>query len=749
MSTTLLFEDIDPSTSIINKDTISRYPTSGHENASVAYQKIAFRKGRYGQTQGNVLGDVNSSVPACPYHMPRNSLRFEEPRFKLEKKVSGDIIHARDINNLIDRIRAFQYIWEAESKNIYGFNIIASAPSTNVDISKLNYINPTDTIEPPFAINDPRISGTGTNIWVGNEEHFGCINGISEAEVRTKLDDQINTKFKTQIKFNDQVAYGFPENLDDVVTGAGGFWDDNIVINAGQEPLTATKFIQLLDPDGSVSENYKIMYIAGPKSGQIVKDKNGTDIVFKPYFKYVVSYRKDNQPDTNLSYYGFSMWYLKIYESNDQTKVVTTYENPSNVIAYKNKFKSPGNNNLDTTRINVTTIPEYTINLVNYATNIAQSELFWNDISGDVGTSVTLDKGTVLNFLNTNGITSIVIPEQKIDNGLYYYRKPGTSTWVKCKGIYSVKCFNFVKKTWTTYDATAKKTVSHEIYGVDVDCIGTDIFSSTSNLLEKHSNVLQPDGSYILDKTLFTDFITFVESNTGTLAPTKVTSGTVNYIPIYYGNVGQGFNYDEFGGLNTYQYDENGPTDNFQWEDYYYLEIGCPPGSTPENGLCRIDTTILYNSTNKLVSETQGGSTFWEDDITYTKGKKHTSVNPFPLVYASDYRNMRNVLKSYLDTILSVAQTGINDGRIDSVTSSEINQFYMNQSAQSSSFDKDNPDDSFMGYQAATSGIIKVNFYNTLVDAYKIMINSCICNADCACNIVCICNTNCGCNYSG
>ena len=52
----------------------------------------------------------------------------------------------------------------------------------------------------------------------------------------------------------------------------------------------------------------------------------------------------------------------------------------------------------------------------------------------------------------------------------------------------------------------------------------------------------------------------------------------------------------------------------------------------------------------------------------------------------------------------------------------------------------------FYNYQAQPQAIIKVGFYNTLVDAYK-LINSCMCNCDCSCNSNCVCNTNCGCNY--
>jgi hypothetical protein len=124
---TFLFEEVLVGP-MVNKDSLI-YPvkgpgnTKGHKNAEGGYKQIVYRKGRYGQTVGNILGDNLIGTPACPYHMPRNIKRFDEPHLYVAKKNVGDVIQASDINNLIDKIKLFQYAWEAEANNVYSYGI--------------------------------------------------------------------------------------------------------------------------------------------------------------------------------------------------------------------------------------------------------------------------------------------------------------------------------------------------------------------------------------------------------------------------------------------------------------------------------------------------------------------------------------------------------------------------------------------------------------------------------------------------
>jgi hypothetical protein len=117
-----------------------------------------------------------------------------------------------------------------------------------------------------------------------------------------------------------------------------------------------------------------------------------------------------------------------------------------------------------------------------------------------------------------------------------------------------------------------------------------------------------------------------------------------------------------------------------------------------------------------------------------------------PTIQAKNFENIRNSLNDLIEALDLVAKTTLGEVP-DTTTKTNIEDFKFSHVKNNSGFDPNDPDTSFYGYQAQKSAIIKVGFYNTLVDAYKLLINSCMCNCDCKCNSNCVCNTNCGCNY--
>lgn len=123
-----------------------------------------------------------------------------------------------------------------------------------------------------------------------------------------------------------------------------------------------------------------------------------------------------------------------------------------------------------------------------------------------------------------------------------------------------------------------------------------------------------------------------------------------------------------------------------------------------------------------------------------TKRGKH------PTIQAKNFENIRNSLNDLIEALNLVANTTLG-GVPDNTTKTNIEDFKFSHLKMNSEFDPNDPDTSFYGYQAQKTAIVKVGFYNTLVDAYKLLINSCMCNCDCSCNSNCVCNTNCGCNY--
>ena len=455
---TFLFEEIAKGP-LVNKDSI-KYPTKKHKNASGAYVRIAYRKGRYGQTEGRVLGDIKGHIPACPYHMPRNIKRFNEPHLHISKKVLGDIIEAKDINNLIDKIRLFKYAWEAEANNIYGYNAVTGYPNAKVDISKLTYIESAGAPQPAFNIHDSKISGTIQNQIPTVANIFSC-GGSSLASVVSQLNTAVANKTKTFTSFGTVLHHGFPEFMDDLNS-----YDNHTLIHAGHSPIVGVKAIQYMEA-GKVSPNFKLQYLSGDKVADggtengHVKGKDNQDMIFNYNTAYVISYLQDNQPNTQPKYYGFILYYL-------------------------------GNN-------------------------------------------------------------------------------------------------------------------------------------------------------------------------------------IVNNLP---------------------------------------------------------ETEIVT-----------------EKDITYKKGIYFVGEKSYPQIKTADFKNIKNVLSKFITNIITLSQSQINNGTSDSETYQELSTFLSNQAAGSGTYDPEDPDTSFEGYDIRQNGLIKLNFYNILVDAYKLIINGCICNTDCACNLVCACNTNCGCNY--
>lgn len=138
--------------------------------------------------------------------------------------------------------------------------------------------------------------------------------------------------------------------------------------------------------------------------------------------------------------------------------------------------------------------------------------------------------------------------------------------------------------------------------------------------------------------------------------------------------------------------------------------------------------------------------TISENDITFSDTARYKKGN-YPIIQAQEWKMMRLTLYTLLERIRSLTQSaGVPDGD----TYSQISTYFSSQAGFAtvgSEINKDDPETVLNNYHAVPGAIIKVDFYNTLIGAYELMVNSCICNTDCACNINCVCNVNCGCNY--
>lgn len=790
---TFLFEEIATGP-LVNKDSI-KYPTKKHKNASGAYVRIAYRKGRYGQTEGRVLGDINGHIPACPYHMPRNIKRYNEPHLHISKKVLGDIIEAKDINNLIDKIRLFQYAWEAEANNIYGYNAVTGYPNAKVDISKLTYIESDGAPQPTFTIHDSKISGTIQNQIPKVANIFSC-SGSSLASVVSQLNTAITNKTKTFTSFGTVLYHGFPEFMDDLNNS-----DVHTLIHAGHAPIVGVKAIQYME-GGKVSPNFKLQYLSGIYEGSHVKGKDNNDMIFNYDTAYVISYLPDNQPNTQPKYYGFILYYLgnNIVNNLPETEIVTeTVVSPAiyGISSFGTQAKELFGTDLkiDTTK---SIIPAATTQPINYDVaktlsniNITDTtESYAADATGDKFWAQMIPKTWTDNYytykakvdaikakFNALPNKVIKIPAQKVADGKCW-RQLTNGTWVEQDAIYIL---HYLEATAEKKDAVVND--NGESYSIDYTYVaGFNIYAAkwspttkkvqwndaipfkTFKLIPSPAGLPIWMGStnfYDFDDAFFNDPIGFMipKAFTGVTTADSSPSGFPFFIDNFvafeestYSEDGTSIKYTHFNelGVSAVTYDNPFIT---SWSSvgqvrhFYTVGQSCSDGSTPVNGQCSITTTTVVTIANTIDTTAANIMTLTEKDITYKKGIYFVGEKNYPQIKTADFKNIKNVLSKFITNIITLSQSQINNGTSDSETYQELSTFLSNQAASSGTYDPEDPDTSFEGYDIRKDGLIKLNFYNILVDAYKLIINGCICNADCACNLVCACNTNCGCNY--
>ena len=792
---TFLFEEIKTGP-LVNKDSII-YPTTRHKNASGAYVRIAYRKGRYGQTEGRILGDVNGHIPACPYHMPRNSKRFDEPHLHIAKKAVGDIIEAKDINNLIDKIRLFQYAWEAEANNVYNYNAVTGYPNTKVDISKLTYIEAESAPQPTFTIHDSKLSGTIQNQIPKVANIFSC-SGSSIASVVSQLNSAIANKTKTFVSFGTVLYHGFPEFMDDLNNS-----NVHTLIHAGHAPIVGVKAIQYME-SGKVSPNFKLQYLSGIYEGSHVKGKDNNDMIFNYDTAYVISYLPDNQPNTQPKYYGFILYYLgnDIVNNLPETEIVTeTVVSPAiyGISSFGTQAKELFGTDL---KIDIAKpiIPATTTQPINYDVaktlsniNITDTtESYAADAAGDKFWAQMIPKTWTDNYytykakvdaikakFNALPNKVIKIPAQKVADGKCW-RQLTNGTWVEQDAIYILHYLEATaeKKDAVVNDNGESSTIDYtyvagfNIYAAKWSPTTKKVQWNDATPFKTFKLIPDPAGLpvwmgstnfYDFDDAFFNDPIGFMipKAFTGITLADSSPSGFPFFIDnfvafeeSFYSEDGTSIIYTHFNelGVSVRTYDNPFVTSWStvgQVRHFYTVGQSCSDGSTPVNGQCTVTTTTVVTIANTIDTTASNIMTITEKDITYKKGIYFVGEKSYPQIKTADFKNIKNVLSKFLTNIITLSQSQINNGTSDSETYQELSTFLSNQAASSGTYDPEDPDTSFEGYDIRKDGLIKLNFYNILVDAYKLIINGCICNADCACNLVCACNTNCGCNYSG
>lgn len=831
-SKTLFFEDIPKTATITNKDTHANYPT-GHTNSSEPFRHAQYRKGRYNQTVGNPFGDTYPGTPACPYHMPRNLKRYEEPRLNIRRKNAGDVIEAKDINNLIDKLRLYNYVWEAEANNIYGYSGVNGRANASVDISKLKYINATtvagsEVSQPALTINDAKLSGA-TDIDIPTTPYFFCCSGSDIQNVRDQLNNAMATMTRTNISFGGMFPYGIAENLNGYTQA-----DTNSttkVLNAGQENTHPVKFVQNIDD----LTGFKLMYLAGVKKNQYVTDTAGNVLAFHMGIPYICSHRTNNETNPPIKYYGFILYFENsikslIPPSSTKTETITSAAT-FGIGKYGTRNSSLSAVITGTTQTLDTTKPVYDsgghTQEINFdlkkafaqtiwfgampysavadeitaaGSSYPNQTLFFEKLAGNVYSLVcnssgvstwmtsTFTKPSSTGYtspvadwmkakLNALPFTNLHIPKQKLI-GTECYREAPDGSWIRQSHIYMI---DYIEVDFDFSSTAREVTAGDGIFRLDDNPmiylrivaskwspVSFDYF--TSKVIETRrkagtitgSFTMLPFDYYEYDNSFMADPCAWMESNQSVFTQHNYNAPGGFLFPynnfLHYGlisgydengiPIGDEIFFDETGNDHKYQYNYFTKVTTYGQGCWFY-QTGqfCPDGSAPVGGYCTYTVTTTTNYSDIVKGENYLGMTLNEQDITYKKDKYYIGDGYYPVIKGSDFIEPRKVLYTYIKSLLVLAQSGINNGETDTVTTTEIQTFLNNQAAVGGSFNKDDPDTSLEGYHAYSTGIIKLDFYNTLVDTYKILINSCICNADCACNIVCSCNVNCGCNY--
>jgi len=712
---TLLFEDIQV-TGVQNGETVPWW-RGHHKNASGWEVNYIFSKGRYGQQENNQRGDAIDQLPICPYHMPKNPNRFDEPSLFIAKKKQGDIIKARDINELVNRIRLLMYIWNAEIKDVYNYGGYDKTISPRYELlDTLEYIAAENSAELTDHIHDTRVRGAADNLKYLKRYFF-----MATADTKEDLEIILNAQKANPTNFdttdNNICTHMVPYTMDT---------DGNLtnVINTGYHNLYSGKFVQEYGSFGLPHPGYYHIWFEG--ENKYLKNTDGNIKFFSIGENYYFSYRKNSDIDCPLTYVGFTSYYQSMADVSEST--TTTSTSTSYVPGKMNLIEKYPSTNLLYLELDATKAPTTAVEIPSVTYNLT---------------------GLLTGHLSPR--KSIIQPGYKIEDDKIYRKYPSETIWKEVSEMYIISNIQYGEiKTYsmTVPNSDPKKppvTTSYQIQQVyfgstkyQIDPGVTASLSACDHLTE--FTVLNGSGTtadpYVYDSNFISDIGYTELCAAGT---DWGNSFDTTQIKVKYKNV--------INNIGDVQID---PTTSIPaYGDIYTVGWLCADGSPARpDRTCEITTvTNSNNATN--ISVANGVVTISEQDMYPAEQNIYYGKGKFPIIKGSHFVLLRNHLGDLINAVIDLSVSSLGFTPSDNSTKSVLKAFLNAQAAKTSDFDKDNPDTSFQGYQAKSSAIIKYEFYNTLVDAYKLLINGCICNADCYCNSNCVCNSNCGCNYSG
>ena len=716
---TLKFEDINP-TGTYNGETVAWWG-GNHKNASGWQKNYIFSKGRYGQEENDQRGDAIDQLPICPYHMPKNPSRFDEPSLFIAKKNPGDIIKARDINEVINRIRMLMYVWNAEIKDVYNYGGYDKAISPRYELlDTLEYIKSENAQELTDRTHDSRKSGARDNLKYLKRYYF-----MAESESLRDLETILNAQKANPTNFdttdNNECSFRLPHTIDTNLIGAD-------MINTGFHELYNGKFVQEYGSYGLPHpEKFHIYF---PNEGTYLMEKDTTNVkFFEIGNNYFFSYRKTSDIDCPVTYLGFTSYFQPMESVSETTTTTTT--TTTTVAGKMNIIKKHIPTNL----------------------NYLQPDLSPAGTSDATIIDSYIYEMTGLATGHLSPRKSIIQPAYKIEDDKIYRKYPSESIWKEVLYMYIMNNINYGPKT--SYTKSSPNPVVGQppivtTYYIQQVYIGVSRYrlfnAGPSSSLEVQSSMEEftilngnSASTYAYTPEFVSDvgFTTMCDTNSDPDGWTPESD--TKFIGVKFKRVIH---------ITDTTYEDN-TLSLAAYGNIYEIGWLCADGSSADvNNQCTLTTVNNINESSNI-TVANGVATITDRDIYPVESNIYYGIGKFPIIKGSHFKLMRNHLAELIDAVIDISSSSVGFTAADASTKAILKAFLNAQAPKTSDFDKDNPDVTFVGYQANTSAIIKYEFYNTLVDAYKLLINGCICNSDCYCNVNCVCNSNCGCNYSG
>lgn len=738
-----------------------------------------FQIGRDGQELGDPTGNNKAHIPICPYHMPQAN-RFATPAFNISYRKQKDLIRMDDLNRLIDRLNSFVYVWNAEYNDIKNYGITSKARIRLRDFT--SYVN-VDNVEPDEK-RGVTIKEIQTNTLFKNFKKLYIRVLYGDSTTKATMTTKMNTVgiLNTDIVVGDLNLVHLPKYFNKLGTET----DSNINYKSVQNMLEPHKFqfthatnnkVKILDENDiekssiDINKTYELIYHDVDKDGskpvnriimfkvipEPVSYTGGTDypsynqysyqgyLPFpkfgdddtgtvgngnsngntNPNFKTVIGTGPNIViPTTNSSSIQDQIYYVFNEQEPDPDPILPTPGNPNPVQPEKPiQLKNPRiwidimNSSDKPTLLNtdsVIKIKAYFDNTeasdypIDIYFNLDIDELAEHDVTDS--NEVEWDEDYRLSPYKITipaGFTSsiITIPNPYYDTSIF--KKDIKKCWLVLSGIDAGKDIG--------------KLTTNDI--IEISVFPVKIVTSVKMEIP------------LLRENVTSDIVVYLENST-------LTSQTTDLTITFKDN-----QYD-------IEHDVVIPGGTM------YGSFSFTPKPISEKSSVGFTVTKVsahtYEQLNSTITYAQSNVAVASGSVVIEGGEIRSLIinNPkkLPIIKAINWTQTRDSIDLCIEALSSLSQVSFS-GLQDTDTMYKINDFKQQHAKQTNNYNKDDPDTNFYNYQikndTGNATIIKVDFYNTLVDAYKLLINSCICNCDCKCNVNCSCNTNCGCNYSG